>query len=100
MRPYKELSLAEAATAIKELDLPAFRARQIAQWVYGKGAASYDEMTNLSRSLRERLAVELPLYTPRIVDRQISRDGTRKYIVAFHDGASLGKCPQVFTARW
>lgn len=88
MRPYKELSLAEAATAIKELDLPAFRARQIAQWVYGKGVASYDEMTNLSRSLRERLAVELPLYTPRIVDRQISQDGTRKYIVAFHDGAS------------
>ena len=71
-----------------ELGLPKFRAKQIIQWLYQKGAASYDDMTNLPKALREKLQNEAPLYMPEVIDKQVSCDGTRKYVVRYHDGAA------------
>jgi 23S rRNA (adenine2503-C2)-methyltransferase len=73
----------------EELGQPAFRAKQIIQWIYGKGAKSYDEMTNLPLSLRTELAGKYPLNPARIVRRQVSQDGTRKYLVGFRDSVSV-----------
>lgn len=67
---------------------PRFRAKQVVQWLYQKGVSSYDEMSNLPAALKERLSEEAPLHRAQIVDKQVSEDGTRKYIVAFADGAS------------
>lgn len=67
---------------------PRFRAKQLVQWLYQRGATSYDDMSNLPAALRERLAKEAPLRRAAIVDKRNSSDGTRKYIVRFHDGTT------------
>ena len=87
--PLKQLSIAQVREFVSEAHLPSFRADQVLTWVYGKGARSYDKMTNLPKAMREQLARELPLYTPRIVRAQVSRDGSRKYLLQFEDGAKV-----------
>ena len=82
----KTYSLPELASVMKELGQPAFRAQQLQEWLYQRHASSYDEMTNLPGSLRATLAERFPLTMPTVVDRQISKDGTRKYLVEFDDG--------------
>lgn len=76
-------------TAVRELGQPAFRARQLEQWIYGKGARSYDEMTNLPASLRTHLSETAPLHYPEILKREVSSDGTRKYLLSLADGTTV-----------
>lgn len=71
---------------MKELGQPSFRAQQLTEWLYQRHASSYDEMTNLPAALRAALSERFPLTTPEIVNRQVSRDGTRKYLIEFDDG--------------
>ena len=70
----------------KEMNTPAFRAKQVIQWLYGKGVSTYEEMTNLPKDLRQRLAQELPLLPVTVTKKQVSKDGTRKYLVRMGDG--------------
>ena len=60
--------------------MPAFTARQLAQWLYEKHVATIDEMTNLSKQNRQKLAerYEVGLMAP--IDCQRSKDGTIKYL--------------------
>ena len=82
----KSCTLAEMETLFKELGLPRFRAKQVYTWLH-KGVRSYDEMTNLSKDLRQKLAEQYPFYTPQVVRRQESaKDGTIKYLWKLHDG--------------
>lgn len=85
-KPIKTYALPELASLMKELGQPAFRAQQVQEWLYQRHATSYDEMTNLPGSLREVLAKRFPLTTPLIVDRQVSKDKTRKYLIESDDG--------------
>ena len=71
---------------LAELGQPKFRAEQVLSWVYAKGAASYEHMTNVPKGLRTLLEQEAPLNLPRIVDKQVSQDETRKYVLEFADG--------------
>lgn len=82
----KTYSLPELSSLMKELGQPSFRANQLAEWLYQRHATSYDEMTNLPNALKTVLAERFPLTTPSIVERQVSKDGTRKYLVEFDDG--------------
>lgn len=84
--PIKTYSLKDLIQIITDLKQPKFRARQIYEWIYLRHAKSYDEMTNIPRSLRDTLALLYPLYTPQIEDKQISVDGTRKYLLSYSDG--------------
>ena len=72
-----------------ELGEPRFRAKQLERWLYGRGAHSFAQMTDLPADLREALAGRLALPFPTIVDRQQSEDGTRKYLVELGDGESV-----------
>ncbi len=69
-----------------EVGLPAFAAKQMAQWLYAKGVSSIDEMTNLSKAARERLnaSYEIGLSAP--MAEQHSQDGTSKYLFPTRDG--------------
>ena len=60
IKAYSREGLAEF---MKSAGMPAFRAKQIEQWLYQKGATSYDEMTNLSKDMRAKLAEAAPLYS-------------------------------------
>lgn len=63
-----------------------FRAGQVYDWIHKKHVTSYDEMLNVPKSLKEKLAEIAPLNAPQIVTYQESKiDGTRKYLYRLHD---------------
>ena len=82
----KSMTLPEITAALKVLGQPAFRGKQVYTWLH-KGVRSYEEMTNLPKSLRDSLAQQYPLYAPVAVRKQESqRDGTIKYLWQLQDG--------------
>ena len=85
----KSLSLGEFQNVIEEAHLPAYRSKQILSWIYEKGIESYDEMTNVPKSVRSQLANSYPLNPLRLVERLESRDGSRKYLCECADGALI-----------
>ncbi len=69
---------------------PRYRARQIATWVYQKGVTSFEEMTNLPKALRHRLAEEVTLERPKVERVLESPDGSaRKILHRLHDGLAI-----------
>ena len=82
----KSLTQLELADILKQLGQPAFRAKQVFTWLH-KGVRSYDEMTNLPKSLRDTLAQSYPISAPEVVRKQESKkDGTIKYLWKLSDG--------------
>ncbi len=79
----------ELTAAVADLGQPRYRADQVRQWLYGKRVTAWDAMTNLPRDLRESLAGRFALERPAPVERQVSRDGTRKFLFALADGATI-----------
>jgi len=76
----------ELRQVLTKLNQPAFRAKQLFSWLH-KGVRSFDEMTNLPKSLRDALAEDYPLLPPEVVRKQESKqDGTIKYLWKLHDG--------------
>lgn len=74
---------------VEQLEEPAFRARQLYGWLYRERTRSYAAMTNLKKALRERLSAEFELRWPVLVERQLSYDGTRKYVFRLPDEAAI-----------
>jgi len=73
------------------------RASQIWQWIYHHGVTSFDQMLNVSRTLRAQLADHYSLDRPQIVSEQVSRDGTRKWLLRLapvdaHDKGAEVEC--------
>ena len=82
----KSMTQPEISAVLKEMNQPAFRAKQVYTWLH-KGVRSYEEMTNLPKSLRDALTQSYPLCPPQVVRRQESaRDGTIKYLWRLSDG--------------
>jgi 23S rRNA (adenine2503-C2)-methyltransferase len=65
---------------------PKFRAQQVYQWVHTKHIQEYEEMNNVPKNLRNKLNETFPLETMTIFNKQISLDGTRKYVLKLSDG--------------
>lgn len=83
----KSMTPQELVAFFKELGEKPFRAKQVYQWMHEKMAASFDEMTNLSKGLREKLKKTCEYVCLRPVDIKISQiDGTRKYLFELNDG--------------
>ncbi len=74
------MSLDELKAAVKELGMPQFTAGQIARWLYQQHVRSIDEMTNISKVNRERLAEQYQVGAMAPIDCQRSKDGTIKYL--------------------
>ena len=86
MTDIKSMTQQELSQFLKELGEPAFRAKQVFTWLH-RGAASFDEMTNLSKSLRETLKGWCFVTAPLVARKQESRlDGTIKYLWELSDG--------------
>ncbi len=86
MKDMKSMTLAELEQALGEMGEPKFRAKQIFTWMH-RGARSFDEMSNLSKSLRARLSESYELYAPEAVRKLVSKnDGTIKYLWRLKDG--------------
>ena len=81
------LDFGELAEEIAGIGEPSFRSRQIFEWLHVKLADSFDEMTNLSKKLRERLDSEYEIPVLRMADHQISKvDPTEKFLFELADG--------------
>jgi 23S rRNA (adenine2503-C2)-methyltransferase len=74
------LTTAELKQVAQELGMPAFTGGQIAKWLYEKNVRSIDEMTNLSKQNREKLAESYCVGAMEPIDCQRSIDGTVKYL--------------------
>lgn len=83
------LTKTELQEHLKKLGEPAFRVKQIWQWVYFYGKTSFEEMTNLSKPLRQKLDEYFLLYRPKIVSQQLSSDKTCKWLLEFADGQKV-----------
>ena len=82
----KSCSRSELAQLMADLGQPAFRAKQVFQWLH-RGVASFDEMSNLPKSLREQLKERCVLTVPQVERKQVSKlDGTIKYLWRLADG--------------
>ena len=83
------MTTAELQGRILELGMPKFTAKQISQWVYQKGATTFDEMTNISKKHRELLDAHFVVGRMPATDKQTSKDGTVKYLFPTEDGQSV-----------
>ncbi|MBA4602395.1 23S rRNA (adenine(2503)-C(2))-methyltransferase RlmN [Thermoactinomyces mirandus] len=70
---------------MKEQNQPEFRARQVMDWLYIKRVVSFQEMTNLPKVLRQTLEETFHLKSLRIIARQVSQDGTVKFLFGLYD---------------
>ncbi len=75
--------------ALRAMNQGAFRGRQVADWIYRKGAASFSEMTNLSRDLQTALSENHTLDFPEIIARHESEDGSVKLLLKMRDGENI-----------
>lgn len=66
-----------------------FRATQVLKWLHQQGASSFDEMTNISKTLRQRLAEVADIREPEVILEKISNDGTRKWVIRMDGGSSI-----------
>lgn len=92
-------TLEEITAFVKGLGLPAFRARQIHSWIYVKYAASFDEMTDLSREVRDLLSEKATVGLLKLAHLEVSRDGTRKYLFELPDGQMVESVLMSFSDR-
>ncbi|MEM8878523.1 MAG: 23S rRNA (adenine(2503)-C(2))-methyltransferase RlmN [Pseudomonadota bacterium] len=75
----------ELLQAVADLGVPErqrrMRVRQLWRWIYARGASDFGEMTDIAKDLRGELAANCSIARPQIVSEQISRDGTRKWLI-------------------
>ena len=88
----KSQTLEEMTATLKEMGEPAFRGKQVFTWLH-KGVTSFDEMSNLSKPLREKLKEQCYITAPSVARKQVSKlDGTVK---------SCGSCwTATVSRRW
>ncbi len=85
MQDIRNLSLDELTQYIESIGEKSFRAVQIAEWIYQKNAWSFDGMKNLPQSIRDRLAQDFELKPNTIATKDISVEGTTKFLFDLHD---------------
>ena len=82
-RPLMRKKLLEIGTPEKQVKM---RAAQLWQWIYQKGERNFSNMTNLSKNYRELLSENFIIDVPKVISKQCSKDGTRKYLLQIAGG--------------
>ncbi|MBO8162332.1 MAG: 23S rRNA (adenine(2503)-C(2))-methyltransferase RlmN [Brevibacillus sp.] len=83
------LTMEELKTWLAEQGEKAYRAQQIFDWLYAKRVHSFDEMSNVSKALREKLSRHFRLDALTELTRQVSKDGTVKFLFQLRDGHAI-----------
>ncbi|GBF22754.1 23S rRNA (adenine2503-C2)-methyltransferase [Candidatus Gastranaerophilus sp. (ex Termes propinquus)] len=87
MKALSGLNLEELEKVILSLDEKKFRAKQVLRWIYTKSASNFEQMTDVAKDLRAKLSSVAVISDTKIKTRQISTDGTIKYLLEYQDGA-------------
>jgi 23S rRNA (adenine2503-C2)-methyltransferase len=85
----KDLSTEDLVAFFSARKLPSYHARQIWQWLFQKRAGSFDQMTNLSRALRDELAAAFSINRLNVIRRAEASDATVKFLFGLADGESI-----------
>lgn len=89
MKDIKSMLPEELEADFAALGEPKYRAKQVFKWL-SRGVSSFDEMSDISKSLREKLKAEYSLYAPKVLSKQVSKiDGTIKYLWELCDGNAV-----------
>ena len=80
------MTLSELEDLMAQMGATKFRGKQIHNWIYAKSVSSIDEMTNLSKDFREQLKLVASVTESKIKVKQVSSDGTLKYLIEYPDG--------------
>ena len=88
-RTLLDLTPAQLHDVFAEWNEPPFRVKQLLQWIYPKAATEFDEMSNLSKLLRTKLAEAFVLRSATVVEESVSADETCKLLLEFPDGARV-----------
>ena len=83
------LNTKELEQVAKEMGQPAYRGKQLAEWIYKRGAETFDAMGNLPREFRVKLAGICDVGTLDVAHRDESADETVKYVLSLKDGRRL-----------
>ena len=83
--PIKNFSYEELIACLNSLDEKPFRATQIFEWIYQRGVFSFEDMRNLPQKLRERLKKDFVLSELVLIEKQVSQDGTTKFLFELND---------------
>jgi 23S rRNA (adenine2503-C2)-methyltransferase len=83
------LTREELVARLAELGEPAFRAKQLWQWLYVRGVTDFDAMTDIGKPLRAKLAERFVVGRPELTRHQKSIDGTQKWLLRFADGQEV-----------
>ncbi len=83
------LDRAQLRESFAQMGEKPFRADQVMQWIYRRGSDSFDDMTNISKELRLRMAEHFFIRTPELVTEQVSTDGTRKWVLRLDGGNAI-----------
>ncbi len=74
---------------LEKIVQPKFRAKQLYNWIYTKKVTDFSKMENLPKDMRAKLAQEFEILSSKIVSKQISRDGSIKYLFELYDGHTV-----------
>ncbi len=89
MKDIKSMLPEEIAADFAELGEPKYRAKQVYKWL-NRGVGSFEEMSDIPKSLREKLEREYSIYKPKVIKKQVSKiDGTIKYLWELRDGNAV-----------
>ncbi len=83
------LELDELERTLEDLGRPRFHARQIFQWIHKRGVTDFAQMSDLGRDLRAQLAETCDIQTPAVVRKEVSEDGTTKFLLRLADGKQI-----------
>jgi 23S rRNA (adenine2503-C2)-methyltransferase len=84
-----DFNLQQMSAFFEEIGEKKFRAQQVIQWIHQVGLVSFDQMTNLSKALRDKLSAICEIRLPEVTSFQQSADGTRKWLIKLHCGNSV-----------
>lgn len=84
-----DFTLDKLTSLMNEYHQKPFRARQLFSWIYQKEVTDFDKMSDISKDFREILKNDFLLIKPKIIVDEISKDGTRKLLLEYSDGAKI-----------
>ena len=85
----KSMNYNEVKEYVKSINEKPFRAKQLYEWIHKNLVLSFDEMTNLSKDFRAKLDKSCTIEGARVIKRQISADGTSKFLMRLSDGNTI-----------
>ena len=85
VKDIRDLSFAELSAHLRDQNEPAYRVRQIFEWLYKKCVGSFDEMTNLSGAFRDKLKKDFRFDAVKVIREEVAEDSTRKALFELND---------------